>query len=633
MLTGFFPYLILLSLVVFLFSPRFKSIFAAIVIARGAVLAIGSGLETIRTGTADLYLQGLDPLAAVFLLAIAVNGIASSLYAIGYVKRHAVEKTNIQLSLHFMAMIVLFYSMIGVVTAQGAYQFLLYWELMTISSFLLVLFDSRQKEVLHAAVSYFILMHIGFFLLVGAFSSGPGTAFFGDGTLSFPVFILFLFGFGLKAGIFPLHTWLPVAHPAAPSHVSAMMSGVMIKMGIYGILRCLFALPEELLYAGGLTVFALGGISALFGIIRAAVQTNLKRLLAYSSIENIGIICMGLGFGAVGRSMGIDLVAYAGFGAALIHVLGHSHYKTILYLGAGSVQTAAHTTDINRLGGLLKRMPVSGAIFGVAVLAICAVPPLVGFASEYILLDGMFRAIAARETIVLAIVGVVILALVGGLTVMAMAKAFGITFLGNPRSCAARESTEVPLIMQIATVLPLAGIIAGPLLYGHLILDNADTIFSVHYYSAPSLRALEWIELVGGILIGVIGLLWGLKVWMTRRSGIPPVIRPTWGCAFTAPNKKMQYTASSFNRDLQQAFKREESEDIFREDELFPEPHTVRNEETDSTAKAVTHYLSMWLHRFTARLALFQTGKTNHYILHALVFLLIVLLLSVAGFI
>lgn len=638
-----FPFLTLSAVLVFAApGTRFKGIVAAVAIAAGAVIAAVAGVTTIVfpeiAAGPGAWMPGLDAMGGVFALAVAISGVACSLYAVGYMPGHAAGKSHTQVGLHFASLVVLFYSMLGVVTASAAYGFLFWWELMTLSSFVLVMFDAQRKEVLHAAVGYLVLMHIGFFMLLGAFAASGGSAvgcsfFTGEG-MTVPVFLLFLAGFGLKAGIFPLHMWLPVAHPAAPSHVSAMMSGVMIKMGIYGIVRAALALRPEALFAMGLLVFALGAATAVFGIARAAVQTDLKRLLAYSSIENIGIICLGIGLGMLGRALGSDFIAYAGFGGALLHVLGHSNYKAMLFMGAGSVVAATRHRDMNRLGGLLRRMPVTGVLFLLAAMAACVVPGLVGFTSEFVLFDGLFGSITRGELTVVSVAGIVALALAGGLTLMTFTKAYGITFLGNPRSCAARDAKEAGIVMLLAQALPLAGILVGPLLYPYLVLENADALFGARYYAQPVIGTMVTVELVmGGVALFTAGLL-GLKVWLNRRSGVAAVRRPTWGCAFTASNKRMQYTASSYNRELQTMLGERGAERQVREleeEEIFPEGHTFSTEERDSTARAVTRWISHQLRRWTARLALFQTGKTNHYVLHALLLLALVLVLTLCG--
>lgn len=641
MISTIFPYLVLGAILPF-FAPgtRIKGIVAAVVITVGAAIAAVAGVTAIVAPAAQpVLLPGLDAIGGVFALAVAISGVACSVYAIGYMPGHAHGKSHTQIGLHFAALVALFYSMLGVVSAEGVYGFLFWWELMTLSSFVLVMFDAQRKEVLHAAVGYLVLMHIGFFMLLGAFAgsgfSTEGSSFFLGQGMTVPVFLLFLAGFGLKAGIFPLHMWLPVAHPAAPSHVSAMMSGVMIKMGIYGIVRAALALTPEALFSMGLLVFVIGAVTAVFGVARAAVQVDLKRLLAYSSIENIGVICLGIGLGMLGRAAESDFIAYAGFGGALLHVLGHANYKTMLFLGAGSVVAATHHRDMNRLGGLLRRMPVTGILFLLATLAICVVPGLVGFTSEFVLFGGLFGSITRGELIAVSVAGIVALALVGGLTLMTFTKAFGITFLGNPRGCAARDAGEVGIVMLLAQVLPLAGILVGPVLYPYLVLENADVLFGARYYAQPVIGTMLEVEaIMAGVVLITVGLLY-LKRWLNRRAGVKPVRRPTWGCAFTVPSKRMQYTASSYNRELQTMLGDRGADRQVRElaeEEIFPGRLEFRApEEEDTAGRIATRMIVRQLRRWTARLALFQTGKTNHYVLHALLLLVLILILSLCG--
>ncbi len=608
-----------------LFSRGRSIVGAAIGICAGAVALLCEAVRVL-SGWGQPQLPGVDPLSALFVVALALGGIASSVYAIGYLRAYRTQKNRLQLDLHAGSLVVLFYAMVGVVTSTQRYEFLFWWELMAIGSFLLILFDAQRKEVLHAAIGYLILMHAGFFLLLAGFSLS-GDALFGSGSLSLGAFVLLFLGFALKAGVFPLHLWLPVAHPAAPAHVSALMSGVMIKMGIYGIVRAVTSLDDHL-YGVGVALLIAGAVTALFGIVRAAGQDDLKRLLAYSSIENIGLMLLGIGFGTVGMAVDNLAIAGLGYGAALVHMLGHSNYKTLLFLGAGSIYTATHRTDMNRLGGLARRMPLSAILFCSATLAICAAPPLVGFSSEFLLFWGMFDALSAGQQLGVAIFGIVALSLVGGLVVITFVKAFGITFLGNPRSAAARDAGEVNGWMIGAQALPLAGLIAGAVCYPRWLW----TIFD-ETQLAP-FDTLDRILWVGGLLAVVVAALLAVRALLRRRSAAPVVEGPTWGCGFTAPSTRMQYTASSFARELEGIVAREKDTEApveLEEMEIFPREHTFSTHESDTTARAVTRFSFRVLRKWTARLALFQTGKTNHYILHALLLLGAVLILSLAG--
>lgn len=620
-----FPYLALSALTVFFIPRKAKSVVAAVAIILGAALAAVAAIETLTQGASTL-IEGIDGLSSIFVIAVAISCSAASIYAIGYMKSHSQGKSNSQLSLHFAALVLLFYSMISVLSATDNYQFLLWWELMTLSSFVLVIFEASRKEVLHAGISYLILMHVGFFFLLAAFA-GSGSALWGSGGLSLPLWIMMLVGFGLKAGIFPLHVWLPVAHPAAPSHVSAMMSGVMIKMGIYGIIRATLALSPELLYTAGMTIFIIGVVTGLFGIIKATLQRDLKRMLAYSSIENIGIIMLALGLGVMGVATSNSLLTLCGIGGALLHVMNHACYKTMLFMGAGSVLSATHKTDMNRLGGLLKRMPLTGWLFLSASLAICAIPPLSGFFSEFAIYSGMLGSIAAGESVVTSIVGVVALALIGGASIFAFSKVFGIVFLGTARSCSARDAVEVDGAMIAAFALPLVGILSGGLLYPNLILDSVNLLGVDSTMTADLISNMESVEWASLVMVGIAVGLWLLRSYLQRGRAISSA--PTWGCAFTAPDKQMQYTSSSMSRELEQTVDTvSTSSERLEAMDLFPSAHAFETVQDDKTNRMVTKVSSKILRRWTARLALFQTGKTNHYILHALLFLALILILS-----
>ena len=315
----------------------------------------------------------MDSLSALFVLIVSVGSLAATAYSRGYLARYLPLKSPAHISLHYTALVVLFYAMLGVVLSDGGYSFLFFWELMTVASFLLILFDAERREVRRAALSYLIMMHIGFVLLVVGFvrlEAVTGSAAFGALAEYFrtqpalPLFAVFLAGFGMKAGLFPMHVWLPEAHPAAPSHVSALMSGVMIKTGVYGILRTTAALGElPALRTAGYILLAAGILTGLWGVVLAAAQNDVKRLLAYSSIENVGVILIGIGIAALGKASGNQFVALAGIAGALLHTANHSFFKPLLFFGAGNILSATHTTSLDSLGGLGRHMPLTALLF------------------------------------------------------------------------------------------------------------------------------------------------------------------------------------------------------------------------------------------------------------------------------
>ena len=371
--------------------------------------------------------------------------------------------------------------MILVVTAQHALFFLLVWEIMSLTSYFLVIYERHEEENIKAGTLYFIMTHVGtafilfaFLLLYRATGSfdfgaiGKGMAAASPFVRN-AVFIFALIGFGAKAGIIPFHIWLPAAHPAAPSHVSALMSGVMIKTGIYMLARiCWDMLPGPPPLWWGLLILIIGSISSLLGVLYALSEHDLKRLLAYHSIENIGIILLGLGSSLVFLSAGMKTLALLGLIAALYHTLNHATFKALLFLGAGAVIAETHTRNIEGYGGLIRVMPQTAFFFLVGSLAISALPPFNGFFSEWMTFQSLFLGVnsfnLATKMIFIAAIGA--LAFTGGLAAACFVKAFGVTFLARPRSEAATHAKESPLPLRIgmaalALLTLILGVFAG----------------------------------------------------------------------------------------------------------------------------------------------------------------------------
>lgn len=603
------------------------------------------------TGSSPLFgteSLSMDPLSALFVLLIAAGGIAAGLYACGYLKPYLRTKSPAHLSLHCTSLAVLVFSMMGVVCADGGYTFLFFWELMTIASFLLILFDAQRPEVVRAALSYLVMMHIGFLLLVAGFVTlwlRTGAAdfqslalYYGD-CAPLPLFVLFLLGFGMKAGLFPMHVWLPEAHPAAPSHVSAVMSGVMIKTGIYGILRVTIPLAGEALHTAGLILLCSGIVTGLWGVILAAAQNDAKRLLAYSSIENIGVILIGLGVAALGKSAGNDAVCLWGIAGALLHTLNHSLFKTLLFFGAGNIYSELHTTSVDRLGGVAKSMPLTALLFLTAAAAICALPPLNGFVSEWLIYTGMLENIAGGEQVLVSAAGILGLALIGGIVLLAFTKLYGTVFLGSPRSHAVAEAREADNLRIAAMALPLLGILAVGLFPEgavKLVVPAAACFMDLSVHAAGTLSAklfsesLRAITCTAWLLIALVGLLTWLKFRLQRGRTVET--GPTWGCGFTATNVRMQYTGESYSEGLQSiadTLTKETGEGgAVGHQEIFPTAHTFSIGHKD---KIDTLFAAWWvelLHRINIYVMRLRTGKINHYVLFALAFLVLVFLLS-----
>ena len=588
----------------------------------------------------------MDPLSALFVLLISIGSVASVLYSRGYLAHTLREKSPAHVSLHYTSLTVMAYAMLGVVCSDGGYSFLFFWELMTVASFLLILYDAQRREVSRAALAYLIMMHVGFVLLVVGFvrlDAVCGRATFDALGQYFhtkpalPLFLVFLAGFGMKAGLFPLHVWLPEAHPAAPSHVSALMSGVMIKTGIYGILRTTAALGDlPVLHTAGVILLVVGIITGLWGVILAAMQNDVKRLLAYSSIENIGIILLAVGIAALGKASGNQMVALCGIAGALLHSLNHSFFKSLLFFGAGNILSQTHTTSLDALGGLTKHMPLTSLLFLAATAAICALPPLNGFVSELLVYLGLLDGIASGSNILASAAGLAALALIGGVAVLAFTKLYGTVFLGSPRSHEVAEASEVDNLRLAAMALPLAGILLVGLFPRAAV--GCVTRAAEFFLRTPS-DAADW--LLSPTLTAVGRIAWGLILvvailaWLRRRTlrGRQVAEGPTWGCGFTAVNTRMQYTGESFSEGLQSiatSLTQNSGEGSpVGKGEIFPDAHRFDVGHRDRIGRLFSAWWVELLRLINQRVMRLRTGKINHYVLFALAFLVLVFVLSI----
>lgn len=651
--------------VIFLTPAKAKTGVSLVMITLGSVWAATKALGVLLSpNTATRLWQSenpvfgiescsMDTLSALFVLIIAIGGIATSIYAIGYLKRYIGKKSSAHLSLHCISLITMIFSMMGVVTADGGFTFLLFWELMTIASFLLILFDAERQEVTRAALSYLIMMHIGFMFLVAGFvnlAMNTGSADFSSLSIYYadyaplPLFILFLLGFGMKAGIFPMHVWLPEAHPAAPSHVSAIMSGVMIKTGIYGILRVTAPLQGDALYTAGIIILAAGIVTGLWGVILAATQNDVKRLMAYSSIENIGVILIGLGIAALAKSCGSNIVAMCALTGSILHTVNHSFFKSLLFFGAGNIYSETHTTLLDKLGGVAKSMPLTATLFLVATAAICALPPLNGFVSEWLIYIGMFDNIATGQDVVASSIALISLATIGGIVVLAFTKLYSLLFLGSPRSHAVAESQEVDNMRIAGMAIPVLGILAVGLFPQYVTKFVARaTIFFMPASEQQTMQQIETlypdslgaISLTAWLIICVVGFIYLIKSRLLRSRSVES--GPTWGCGFTATNIKMQYTGESYSEGLQSIatslMQNTGVGDAVEHKEIFPSSHSFSRGHKDRIDTLLSAWWVEFIARINRQMMRFRTGKINHYVLFALIFLVLVFILSVFNWI
>ncbi|MGB8330610.1 MAG: proton-conducting transporter membrane subunit [Polyangiales bacterium] len=500
----------------------------------------------------------VDPISAMFVLQIALIAVLGAWYGLEYWPQRMHPQNGRKLRAFYGAITA---GMLLLVIARNAVLFLVGWEVMALSAFMLVSTEDEKPTVREVGYVYLVATRGGtlclfaMFALLGAMS---GTTSF-DGwerALASPlrdaIFILGLCGFGLKAGIMPLHVWLPGAHANAPSHVSAVMSGVMIKMGIYGLVR-LTALGGAPPLWWGYTLIGLGVISGILGVGFAIGQHDLKRLLAYHSVENIGIICMGLGVAELGRSLGRPELVALGIAGALLHVWNHGLFKSLLFLSAGSVLHATGTREIDRLGGLWRRMPYTGFAFLLGAVAICGLPPLNGLISEMLIYLGLFRVGAAGTNPWLAgALAAAALAFIGALASACFVKAFGSVFLGTARTRDVERAHEAgPAMLTPLAILGLACLFIGlgaPLV--SLVLDVIVTAWAGPMPSAsPALNQvapLAWVSATSAALLLAIAL---LGTWLAARGRTHVDTTTeigTWDCGYAAPTPRMQYTSSSF---------------------------------------------------------------------------------------
>jgi hydrogenase-4 component B len=559
--------------------PRLADrVYAGLVLA-GCALGVGRSIGVLRgapTVVATLpgslpggpWGFGLDPLSAWFVVVVLGVGACAGVFGVGYL---APERDHRSVAGVHALLALLLVALVGVVTAQAMVPFLAAWEVMALSAYLLVMFEHQHADVRRAGLIYIVLTHLSTLALIGMFAAlaanagGRSFADLGLGNQSASTartlaLVFALLGFGIKAGAVPLHFWLPGAHAAAPSHVSALLSGVMLKVGIYGLLRILSLIGGAPAWFGW-TLFGVGLASGILGVLWALAQHELKRLLAYHSVENVGIILMGLGVGTLGVTYGRPGVAVLGFTGALLHTLNHALFKGLLFLGAGTVLRATGTREIDELGGLARQLPWTALAFGVGSVAIVGLPPLNGFVSEWVVFRALFAAGLSREPFRFAVLGAAGLGLIGALALACFSKLDGIVFLGTRRTRTGGPGMpRDPGASMLLPMLFLAGTCVGIGLLPSLVLGPARAIaIGVTNLAESDLTAYgEWsadATRITALGLGLFALL--ASALLLRRFaawGVVPRFAPTWGCAAATATPRMQYTSSSFAAPLLAAF-------------------------------------------------------------------------------
>jgi len=587
----------------------------------------------------------LDALSGWFILLMNFTVLTGILYGRRYMKHY--EQKSGGIHLHFINYVINHVSMIGVFCVQNSLAFLYVWELMALSAFILVIFEYKNPVTLKAGINYLIQSHICIlFITVGLIwvSSHTNTYDFNaigqysasvSSSISSLLFLIFFIGFAIKAGFVPFHTWLPYAHPVAPSHISGVMSGVMIKLGIFGILRILLLVNQNYLSIGYF-ILIVSLISGLYGVILAIVQHDLKKLLAYHSIENIGIIGMGIGLGTIGLGIQNPFLAFAGFAGALLHTFNHSLFKSLLFYGAGTIYQAIHTLNIDSMGGLIKKMPQTAILFLVAAMAISGLPPFNGFVSEFLIYQGFFEGIhlGSNSLTTILILSIIALVLIGGLALLCFTKAFGIIFLGQERSQfdhEVREAETSKLLPGYLVVLFILIIGLFPQLFVKFLI-NPVRLFTGSLDVGPPVLLMtdnfQSISLVAWTFILAIALIAAIKQFAGRNH--KAVTSPTWGCGYTVPNSRMQYTASSYVRTYRKLIgpllmmnkKEEDIEGVFS-NSIHSETHPY-----DKIEAVFIDLPLKFLHNILARVRFLQTGNVRHYILYGVLFIFIIVIFS-----
>jgi len=622
------------------------------VILTGAVFsyAISSGSPLM-----DISLD-VDRLAAFFIFVISLIALLASVYGIEYVK-HFYKKYNIGALGFFYNTFIL--GMLLVVAAHNAIFFLVAWEIMSLASYFLVIFENKEKENVRAGSLYFVMTHVGTafillsFLLLYSFTGSFDFSVIKANIANVPpliqsvIFLLALAGFGTKAGIIPLHVWLPSAHPAAPTHVSALMSGVMIKTGIYMFIRIfLDIMPGGPLWWGEL-VLVIGAVSSLLGVLYALTEHDIKRLLAYHSIENIGIILLGLGSAMFFFAQGMKTLAILGLVAALFHTLNHAIFKALLFLGAGSVIAKTHTRNMEEYGGLIRLMPATAFFFLIGSMAISALPPFNGFFSEWLTFQSLFSGLATAGISMrwVLIFGAGALAFTGGLAAACFVKAFGATFLARPRSEEAKHATESGTLMLVgmgvlAALTLIVGFFAGWV--AQIISSIVNGLSAFKKVDVPFVADSSAFHLQSGfaqvsmliILLSLVGVsvlvFLAVKIFTKDRK---IKIARTWDCG-TELGPRMEITATGFSRSIITIFQgilkpTKQTSIEYRDAEMryFQKANIVKLEVADVYGAYLYQPLQDFLTRIANYFKKIQSGNVNAYVLYIFLILIILLLI------
>lgn len=628
-----------------------------VLVLTGSALGLAASVSTLAGTTAVGFLRlpwflpqgqgaiGIDALSAFFLMPIFVIPALGSFYGLAYWKQGDHADNGRRLGLFYG---LLAGAMAMVVIARNGLLFMMVWEVMAMAAFFAATVEDDNPEVRSAGWVYLVATHVGTLCLLAMFAlwkSASGSLQFEQApampqAVAGVIFVLALVGFGFKAGIMPLHVWLPGAHANAPSHVSAVMSGVMLKMGVYGIVRMTALLPLPATWWGS-TMLVAGAVTGLAGIAFAISQNDIKRMLAYSSIENIGIITMGIGLALLGRAMGQVDWMLLGMGGALLHVWNHGLFKSLLFFNAGAIIHAQGTREIDRMGGLAQSLPLLAALFAVGTVAISALPPLNGFVSEWFIYLGLFGTLGidGGPEFPVAATAAVFLAMTGAVAVATFVKLLGTIFLGSPRRPDAADHVHAPSALMTGPMIVLAIACLAIGLFPSLFIPAVERaalgwIGATGRATGQQLQVLapvRWLSLVGGGLLALAAL---IAVTVRIMAGRRPVRRgPTWDCGYARPTARMQYTGSSFGQSIVGLFAVLFRPRVVRPPVSGPMPARAEFESSvpdtvlDQAVVPVFSFLGLQVQR----IRFMQQGKLNLYLLYIVVITVLLFLLGSIG--
>lgn len=647
----------LLAMVAIYFAPaKMKAHTASLAVVANAIVTGWLAISALTGHVVNFVFYGgnlfgdvlvrVDELSAWFLLIINFTCLTGVFFGSGYLKTS--DSSPKKLNLHWMLFVLFQLSMLWVCMIQHGLVFLIIWEVMSLSSVLLVIFDHNNPKIIKASISYLVQMHISIVFLTigfiwlyfqtGSFSFDAFTVYFGSNS-NVGLFLVLFIGFGLKAGFIPLHSGLLQGDPAAPSHIAGIMSGVLVKLGIYGIFRVASYLRSDYLLLGEI-ILTVSVATGLFGILNAAVHRNLKKMLAYCTIENIGTIGIGIGIGLIGLGNNTPILYYLGFGGALMHVLNHSLFKSLLFFSAGSVAQQTQTSDMEKLGGLIKKMPRTGLVFLIAAIGICGLPPFNGFISEFLIYLGLIEGVKIHNTneMILFSVSLAGLSVIGGLSILTFTKSFGTVFLGNARKQLPVEPHEVSLQMLVPQYAIIALMISVAIFPGFYLQVIGNVIMSLTkgvIIPQPAgftnyISILQNISNYSILFICIVGIFWGIryKLLSTRSK----VIQPTWGCAYAAPTSKIQYTGKSFSKTLSKMFnfiviERKQYTEL-KAGEIFPEKRKHASHYHDFFEFRFIHVITNQLVYAANYFKFIQNGRIQSYVLYGIVFILTIFILT-----